>query len=88
MTTKPRRNHGADAAMLAYRTGLSAALCKDWLEAQSAHSAAAIEAALMAESGDPAILAARSEIEAFALAGLKAHGRHPVDQIVLLSSPL
>jgi hypothetical protein len=88
MTTKPRRNHDAKAAMLAYRTGFNAALCKDWLEAQSARSAAAIEAALMAESGDPAILAARSEIEAFALARLKAHGRHPVDQIALLSSPL
>jgi hypothetical protein len=88
MTTKPRRDHDAKAAMLAYRTGLNTTLCKDWLEAQSARSAAAIEAALMAESGDPAILAARSEIEAFALAGLKAHGRHPVDQIVLLSSPL
>jgi len=74
MTTKPRRNHDAKAAMLAYRTG--------------ARSAAAIEAALMAESGDPAILAARSEIEAFALARLKANGRHPVDQIVLLTSPL
>jgi hypothetical protein len=42
----------------------------------------------MAESGDPAILAARSEIEAFALARLKAHGRHHVGQIVLLGSPL
>jgi hypothetical protein len=88
MKTKPRRDHDAEAAMLAYRTGLNAALCKDWLEAQSAHSAAAIETALISESGDPAILAARSEIEAFALARMKAHGRHPVDQIAFLGSPL
>jgi hypothetical protein len=88
MRMKPRRDHDADAAMLAYRTGLNAALCKAWLEAQTAKSIEAIEAALMADSGGSTILAARSEIEAFALAGLKSHGRHPVDQIVLLSSPL
>ena len=88
MTTKPRRDHDAKAAMLAYRTGLNAALCKAWLEAQTAKSIEAIEAALMADSGGSTIFALRSEIEAFALARLKAHGRHPVDQFVLLSSPL
>ena len=88
MTTKPRRNHDAEAAMLAYRTGLLAGLCKAWLEAQTTKSLEAIEATLMADSGGRTIFALRSEIEAFALARLKAHGRHHVGQIVLLGSPL
>jgi AefR-like transcriptional repressor, C-terminal domain len=33
MRQKLRRDRDADAAMLAYRTGLSAALCKGWLVA-------------------------------------------------------
>jgi hypothetical protein len=80
MKTKPRRDHDADAAMLAYRTGLNAALCKAWLEAQTAKSIEAIEAALMADSGGSTILAARSEIEAFALARLKTESTWTVFQ--------
>jgi hypothetical protein len=88
MKTKPRRDHDAEAAMLAYRTGLHAGLCKAWLEAQTTKSLDVIEAALMADSGGSTIFAVRSEIEAFALARLKAHGRYPVGQIVLPGSPL
>jgi hypothetical protein len=71
MKTKPRRDHDAEAAMLAYRTGLHAGLCKAWLEAQKTKSFEAIKAALMADSGGSTIFALRSEIEAFALARLK-----------------
>jgi hypothetical protein len=33
MTSKLHRDHSAETAMLAYRTGLSAAICKAWIEA-------------------------------------------------------
>jgi hypothetical protein len=80
MKTKPRRDHDAEAAMLAYRTGLHAGLCKAWLEAQTTKSLEAIEAALMADSGGSTIFAVRSEIEAFALARLKTESTWTVFQ--------
>jgi hypothetical protein len=57
--------------MLAYRTGLSAAMCKAWMEAPIVKSADAIKAAFLPESKDDCIIVARSEIEAYALARVK-----------------
>jgi AefR-like transcriptional repressor, C-terminal domain len=71
---KLRRDHDADAAMLAYRTGLNAQICKVWIEAPIAKSADALKAALMADCAGNSIIAARSEIEAFALARVKSAG--------------
>jgi hypothetical protein len=75
MTTKLHREHDAEAAMLAYRTGLSAAVCKAWIEATVVKSAEAIKAAFLPESEDNSILIARSEIEAYALARVNKHNR-------------
>jgi hypothetical protein len=77
MRPKPRRDRDADAAMLAYRTGLSAALCKGWLESPVARSAAAVKAMFDSDRDaylvdDNSLNIIRSEIEAFALARLKA----------------
>lgn len=77
MRPKLRRDRDADAAMLAYRTGLSAALCKGWLESRFARSAAAVEAMFNSDIDeylvdDNSVNIIRSEIEAFALARLKA----------------
>jgi hypothetical protein len=68
---KLRHEHGADIAMLAYRTGLSAAICKAWIDSPIAKSAEAIKAAFMPDSDDNSVTAARSEIEAYALARVK-----------------
>jgi hypothetical protein len=68
VTSKLRRGHDGEAAVLAYRTGLSAAICKAWIESSIAKSAAAVKAAFEPGSDDVSIIAARSEIETFALA--------------------
>ena len=74
MKAKPRRDHDADAAMLAYRTGLGAVLCKGWLESPVAKSA---EATIFSHDRDDyfvddnSINIIRSEIEAYALAQVK-----------------
>jgi hypothetical protein len=70
MTSKLHRDHGAEAT-LAYRTGLSAAICKAWIEAPTE----AIKAPLLADGGDQSIIIARSEIEAYALARVKNEPR-------------
>jgi hypothetical protein len=46
MTSKLHRDHSAETAMLAYRTGLSAAICKAWIEAPILSPAEAVKAAL------------------------------------------
>ena len=68
MTSKLHREHDAQVAMLAFRTGLSASMCEAWIEAPIAKSAEAIEAALLPASDDNCVIVARSEIEAYALA--------------------
>jgi hypothetical protein len=75
MTPKPHRDQDADAAMLGYRTGLSAAICKAWLEAPTFKSAEAIKAALLPDGDDHLIVTVRSEIEAYALARVKNEPR-------------
>lgn len=70
MTSKLDREHDAQAAMLAYRTGLHAAICKSWIETPIAKSAVAIKA-FMPDCDDNSISVARSEIEAYALARVK-----------------
>jgi hypothetical protein len=75
MTSKLHPEHDAQSAMLAYRTGLNAAICKAWIETPIAKSAQAIEAAFMPDSDDNSIIVARSEIEAYALAQMKKHSR-------------
>jgi hypothetical protein len=75
MTPKLHREHDAQAAMLAYRTGLNAAICKAWIEAQMVKSAEAAKAAFVLNSDDNSINAARSEIEAYALAQLRKYSR-------------
>jgi hypothetical protein len=77
MSTKSHRDHGAQAAMLAYRTGLSAALCKAWLVSLVAKSAEDVKALFDSDNDhylvdDTSVNNIRSEIEAFALARLKA----------------
>ena len=71
MTSKLHHEHGAETAMLAYRTGLSAAVCKAWIEAPIAKSVEAIKGALQPNSDNDCIIVARSEIEAYALARVK-----------------
>jgi hypothetical protein len=71
LTEKLHHEHGAEIAMLAYRTGLSATICKAWIDSPVAKSAKAIKAAFMPDSDDDSISAARSEIEAYALARVK-----------------
>ncbi|HXW70310.1 MAG TPA: hypothetical protein VEK34_02520 [Methylocella sp.] len=71
MITKPHREYDAQAAMLAYRTGLNAAICKAWIETPVAKSAEAIKAAYMPNGDENSITVARSEIEAYALAQVK-----------------
>jgi hypothetical protein len=75
MTPKLHREHDVQAAMLAYRTGLNAAICRAWIEAQMVKSAEAAKAAFMPGSDDNSINAARSEIEAYALAQVRKHSR-------------
>jgi hypothetical protein len=75
MTPKPHRDPDADAAMLGYRTGLSAAICKAWLEAPTFKSAEAIKAALLSDGDDHSIATVRSEIEAYAMARVKNEPR-------------
>jgi hypothetical protein len=73
MPTKLYREHEAEAAMLAYRTGLSAAICKAWLEATTVNSANAPQAAI--DSDHNSIIATRYKIEAYALARSKKYNR-------------
>jgi hypothetical protein len=75
MTSRLRREHDAQAAMLAYRTGLNVAICKAWMETAVAKSAEAIKAAFMRDSDDNSINVARSEIEAYALSQVKKRSR-------------
>jgi hypothetical protein len=70
MMSNLQREHDAQAAMLAFRTGLSASMCEAWIEAPIAKSAA-IKAALLPASDDNCVIVARSEIEAYALARVK-----------------
>jgi hypothetical protein len=65
------REHAAETAMLAYRTGLSAAVCKAWIEAPIIKSPEAINAAFLLDADDYSVIVARSEIEAYALAQVK-----------------
>ena len=71
MTSKLQREHDAQAAMLAFRTGLSASMCEAWIEAPIAKSAEAIKAVFLPGSEDNCIIVARSEIEAYALARVR-----------------
>ena len=71
MMSKLHREHDAQAAVLAFRTGLSASMCEAWIEAPIAKSAEAIRAALLPGSEDNCVIVARSEIEAYALARVK-----------------
>jgi hypothetical protein len=75
MTSKLHRDHGAEAATLANRTGHSAAICKAWIEAPILNPAEAIKAALLPDGDDQSIIIARSEIEAYALARVKKEPR-------------
>jgi hypothetical protein len=75
MMSKLQREHDAQAAMLAFRTGLSASMCEAWIEAPVAKSAEAIKAAFLPGSDVNCIIVARSEIEAYALARVKQHSR-------------
>lgn len=86
MTQRLHREHAAETAMLAYRTGLSAAICKAWISAPIAKSAEAIKAAFLPVSDDDCINVARSEIEAYALARVKprrtmVRGREPLSEL-------
>jgi hypothetical protein len=65
MMSKLHREYGAQAAMLAFRTGLSASICEAWIEAPIAKSAESIKAAFLPDSNVNCIIVARSEIEAF-----------------------
>ncbi len=85
MSTKSHRDHSAQAAMLAYRTGLSAALCKGWLESPVAKSAQEVKAIFDFDRDeylvdDNSINIIRSEIEAFALARLKGQSTRAMFQ--------
>jgi hypothetical protein len=71
MMPKLQREHDPQAAMLAFRTGLSASMCEAWIEAPITKSAEAIKAAFLPGSDDKCIIVARSEIEAYALARVK-----------------
>jgi hypothetical protein len=71
MTQRLHREHAAETAMLAYRTGLSAAICESWIAAPIGKSAEAIKAAFLPVSDDDCVIVARSEIEAYALARVK-----------------
>ena len=71
MAQRLHREHAAETAMLAYRTGLSAAVCKAWIEAPIVKSAEAIDAAFLLDADDYSAIVARSEIEAYALAQVK-----------------
>jgi hypothetical protein len=73
MMSKLQRENDALAAMLAFRTGLSASMCEAWIEGPIAKSADAIKAALLPGSDDYCVIVARSEIEAYALARVKKH---------------
>jgi hypothetical protein len=73
MTAKLHREHDTQAAMLAFRTGLSASMCEAWIEAPIAKSAESIKAAFLPASDDNCVIVARSEIEAYALARVKKH---------------
>jgi hypothetical protein len=75
MTSKLHREHDAQAAMLACRTGLHAAICKSWIETPIAKSAEALQGAFMPDSDDNFITVARAEIEAYALARVKKFSR-------------
>lgn len=71
MRQKLHREYGAATAMLAFRTGLSAAMCKAWIEAPIGKSAEAIRAAFLPDSDDYSVFVARSEIETYALARVR-----------------
>jgi hypothetical protein len=58
MTSKLHRDHSAETAMLAYRTGLSAAICKAWIEAPILSPAEAVKAALLPDGDDQSIIIA------------------------------
>jgi hypothetical protein len=75
MTQRLHREHAAETAMLAYRTGLSAAMCRAWMQAPIVKSADAIKAAFLPDSIDDCIIVARSEIQAYALAQVKCYPR-------------
>jgi hypothetical protein len=75
MTSKLHREHDAQAAMLAYRTGLQAAICKSWIETPIAKSAEALAAAFTPDCDDNSMTLARAEIEAYALARVKKFSR-------------
>ena len=77
MTQRLHREHAADTAMLAYRTGLSAAICESWIAAPIGKSAEAIKAAFLPGSNDDCIIVARSEIEAYALARISTNRGGP-----------
>jgi hypothetical protein len=74
MAAKLYREHDAEAAMLAYRTGLSAAICKAWLEATTVNSANAPKAAF--DSDHNSIIATRYKIEAYALGSVGIQDSH------------
>jgi hypothetical protein len=59
MTSKLHRDHSAETAMLAYRTGLSAAICKAWIEAPILSPAEAVKAALLPDGDDQSIIITR-----------------------------
>jgi hypothetical protein len=85
MPIKSHRDHGAQAAMLAYRTGLSAASCKGWLVSLVAKSAEDVNGSFDSDNDhylvdDTSINIIRSEIEAFALARLKAQSTRTMFQ--------
>jgi hypothetical protein len=75
MIPKLHREHDGQAAMLAFRTGLSASMCEAWIEAPIAKSAGAIEAAFLPGSDDNCTIVARSEIEVYALARVKKYSQ-------------
>jgi hypothetical protein len=77
MMSKLQREHDAQAAMLAFRTGLSTSMCEAWIEAPIAKSAEAFKAALLPASDDNCVIVARSEIEAYPLARVKKHSQIP-----------
>jgi hypothetical protein len=75
MTQRLHREHAAETAMLAYRTGLSAAMCRAWMQAPIVKSADAIKAVFLPDSNDDCIIVARSAIEAYALTQVKCYPR-------------
>jgi hypothetical protein len=75
MMSKLQREHDVRAAMLAFRTGLSASMCEAWIEAPIAKSAEAIKAAFLPASDDNYVIVARPEIEAYALARVKKYSQ-------------